>query len=334
MPYVISLLPSNLSCTANEGETLLQATQRQGITLAKACGTGSCQLCEAKLISGSIRTQYYGQIQHIVGTDNAIILCCISYPTSDIKLEVEGVLAPGQLPSHEVSAQIISVEQASPDVKIIQLRLPAGKPIRFYGGQYLEVLLSAEKSAAFSIASAPRSDRSIELHIRQTTESESYNLLAPKLKTGELLRLKLPMGKTSLENLPTSTPLIMVAASTGFSQMKAILEALQGKREVHLYWGARMSHDLYLHDWMNQFSQTHPNVHYIPVVSDQPDWQGRAGLVHQAVLADIQDFAPYTVICGGSPGMVYAAYDDFLAAGMKPEQMHSDVFDYAPRDKP
>ena len=53
--------------------------------------------------------------------------------------------------------------------------------------------------------------------------------------------------------------------------------------------------------------------------------------MHKAVLEDFKDFSGITVVGCGSPPMVYASFDDFVAAGMKPEQMMADVFAYAPR---
>lgn len=51
----------------------------------------------------------------------------------------------------------------------------------------------------------------------------------------------------------------------------------------------------------------------------------------RAVLDDLRDFHGWKIVGCGSPGLVYAALDDFVAAGMQPAQLLSDVFAYAPR---
>lgn len=339
MSNVVTLQPSGFQIHCNTDETILQAATRQGYRLRRSCDAGTCQLCEGRLLKGTV------QLKHPKGTVSATeqhhpgVFCCLAIPTQSITIEVENVLAPGQLPTHEVSAQILSVDQVSSDVKVVQVRLPAGKKIEFYAGQYLEVLLPEDNNAAFSIASAPRTDRSLELHIRANSDSESYPFLEAQLSTGNALKLRLPSGTTTLHKLEQAQEIVFIAASTGFSQMKAMVEALieaQDTRPLHIYWGARTAEDLYLDAQVRQLSHQHPHIHYTPVVSEQANWQGRSGMVHQAVLEDNNHFKDDVkgkqFVCGGSPAMVYAVFDDFIKAGMAPEQMISDVFDYAPRD--
>lgn len=336
MKHQITFFPSQLSLSVDETETVLEAALRQGFRVPKACDAGVCQLCQARLISGRARLKHSKQEMDASAGALEPVFCCLLHPLSDLHLEIERVLAPGQLPSQEVTATIKSIEQAAPDVKIVQLLLPAGKKIEYYGGQYLQIILDSENVAAFSIANAPRPDRTVELHIREAPESDSYALLAKRLKEGELLRVSLPHGETTRFKWQDAEKLLFIAASTGYSQFKAILEemaALGDERPVTLYWGARTAKDLYRHDAIKSFAFLHPSLKYIPVVSDQPEWPARKGLVHQEVLKDLNsDFSGWTLVCGGSPAMVYATFDDFVAAGMKPEQMISDVFDYAPRD--
>ncbi|RLU00709.1 MAG: CDP-6-deoxy-delta-3,4-glucoseen reductase [Ketobacter sp.] len=336
MKHQITFFPSQLSLTVDASETVLESARRQGFHVPRACDAGVCHLCQARLLSGQARHKHSNLTLDASAGAHEPVFCCLLYPLSDLHLEIERVLAPGQLPSQEVTAKIHAIEQAAPDVKIVQLLLPAGKKIEYYGGQYLQILLDSENVAAFSIANAPRNDRTVELHIREAPDSDSYTLLAKRLQVGELLRVSLPHGETTRFRWQGAEKLLFIAASTGYSQFKAILEemaALGDERPVTLYWGARTARDLYRHDAIKSFAFLHPHLKYIPVVSDQPEWPARKGLVHQQVIKDLNgDFSGWTLVCGGSPAMVYTTFDDFVAAGMQPEQMISDVFDYAPRD--
>ncbi|MNR51902.1 CDP-6-deoxy-L-threo-D-glycero-4-hexulose-3-dehydrase reductase [compost metagenome] len=67
------------------------------------------------------------------------------------------------------------------------------------------------------------------------------------------------------------------------------------------------------------------------VVSEQGDWKGRRGLLHEAVCEDFPDLKSLRVYASGSPAMVYATLDALVAAGMDAHQMRADVFAYAPR---
>lgn len=207
--------------------------------------------------------------------------------------------------------------------------------VSYLPGQYLEIVLADDIRCAYSIACAPRSDGSLELHVRAMPQSENYVLLASRLVTGAILDIALPFGSVVLADEGDRGPLLLLAGSTGFSQAKAMIEgwlALGSERPLWVYWGGRNARDLYLHEWMLGLALKHSLLRYVPVVSE-PDgrWQGRTGFVHRAVLADVGDFSGMTVVGCGSPPMVYAAYDDFIAAGMEPGQFLSDVFAYAPR---
>ena len=58
-------------------------------------------------------------------------------------------------------------------------------------------------------------------------------------------------------------------------------------------------------------------------------WEGRKGLVHEAVLEDVADFSPYQVYACGAPGMIDAARDDFCAHGLPADDFFADAFTFA-----
>lgn len=334
MPHTVTFHPQQLSLSVPDGQTILQATLQQGFYFPWGCDAGTCRVCSGRLLAGILQLKHQDTTITPDSPPADAVLCCLAYPLTDITLEVPRVQAPGQFPVQTISAQIISVQQVNDDVKIVQFRLPAGRKIRYSAGQYCDLLLDADTSASFSIATAPREDRILELHIRANPDSTSYPVLAPRLVPGELIRMRLGMGDVTPHALNGADKILLLAGSTGFSQIKALIEYLLqvgDPRPLHLYWGGRQFADLYQHDWVEQQATRHSNLHYVPVISDQADWNGRKGFVHKAVLEDLRDFTGWKVVGGGSPGMVYAALDDFVAAGMQPEQMISDVFAYAPR---
>ncbi len=335
MTFSVTFLPRGLTLTVNPNETIMQAAQRQDFILARACDAGTCQLCEATLVEGRVSIKNRKEVICANKNTPAKIYPCIAIPQQSIHLEVRNVLSPGELPIKEIHAQIKSVQQVSPDVKRVTLRLPAGKKLLFHPGQYLEILLADGMEAAYSIATAPNQDRTLELHIRANLESESYLQLEPLLLEGSILPIRLPKGTVTLHKLTSAPQIVFVAASTGYSQVQSMLQGLlenQDSRSVHVYWGARHPEDLYLHQRATELAQSHNQVSYTAVVSDEPDyWPGRTGLVHNVVLEDLQLFEQAMFVLCGSPAMVYAAYDDFIKKGIQPEQIISDVFDYAPR---
>lgn len=335
MPHIITFLPSGLQLPVSDGQTILQAALARHFHFPWGCNAGSCGVCEGHLRLGRVRLK---------GSDDSLgpdqpaaqaLCCCLAYPLEDCTIEANRVLGPGQHPLQTLTATVLRVEAVNADVQIVQLRLPAGKKGRFSAGQYLELLPDPNVSAAaFSIANAPRTDRTLDLHIRANPDSDSYRALAPRLRPGELIRLRMPLGAITPQALQDATQILLLAGSTGFAQAQALLEALlqQGDtRPMHLYWGGRQRADLYRHEALLQLAARHPQVRYVPVLSDAADGPGRHGRVHRAVLDDLRDFHGWKIVGCGSPGLVYAALDDFVAAGMQPAQLLSDVFAYAPR---
>jgi len=212
----------------------------------------------------------------------------------------------------------------------VRLRAPAGKPPRYHAGQYLMIEREGGDKAAFSLASAPHSGRELELHVL-ARESSALELIA-QLQRNRMARVELPFGDTHLAELPDG-PLVLIAAGTGMAQMHSLIEHCRAsgfKHPVHLYWGVRRPEDFYQLEHWDEWAQL-PNLFLHKVVSDLCGWQGRCGLLHEAVCEDIADLAGVHVYASGSPNMIYATLDALVDAGMDAHQMRADVFAYAPR---
>ena len=98
-----------------------------------------------------------------------------------------------------------------------------------------------------------------------------------------------------------------------------------------LYWGVRHERDLYAHGALDELTRRHPYLRYLPVLSEpSPQWQGRRGMVHQAVLEDIEQLDSYDVYASGPPAMIEAVRNEFGSRGVASERLRFDSFDYAP----
>ncbi|MBL6689791.1 MAG: NAD(P)H-flavin reductase [Pseudomonadales bacterium] len=235
----------------------------------------------------------------------------------------------------QITCPIASIDWYNEDTRRILLDLPAGEDVTFHAGQYLQMVLP-QKKCPFSIASAPHLKGQLELHIRPTPGSEDSAIIEELLDNAREIEIQVPLGDCFLTE-KTDNPLILLAASTGITQMKSIVEYLEPEGfdyPVYLYWGVLSDKDLYLAELCQSWADKHENFHFIPVVSEpdtSPDWTGRTGLVGEAALEDIEDVSNATVFVSGGPAMVYATLDAFMARGMPEENMKSDIFSYAPR---
>jgi len=149
-----------------------------------------------------------------------------------------------------------------------------------------------------------------------------------------ILRLEGPLGSFYLRE-DSNKPIIFVAGGTGFAPIKGLIEHIlhqQTQREMVLYWGVRTLADLYMPSLPKAWASIHPNLKFIPVLSEplaSDDWHGRTGFVHQAVLDDFTDLSAHEVYCCGAPVMVDTANNAFQARGLPTDAFFSDAFTYA-----
>ncbi len=229
-----------------------------------------------------------------------------------------------------LECKVLAINSLGADVHEVILQLPAGCQPDYRPGQYLLLASLHGPFSPFSIASAPAEEGRLRLHILAAND-EPASLLAG-LKADAVARVQLPFGEVRVD-VAQSAPLLLIAAGTGLAQMRSIVEQarLQGsRRPIHLYWGARTGAELYRLGSGEQWQQL-PNLHFHQVVSHDPDWPGRKGLLYEAVVSDLPDLSAFEVIASGSPAMVYGTLDALVAHGMQPQQMQADVFSYAPR---
>ena len=333
---------SHYRLEAEKGESILLALERAGYKMRRSCLNGVCQICRADLLAGRI-IQRYPELDVSLqdGQQPARIYACTAVPQGDIRVKIDGLLRPGEFRVKKLVCDIASVEQLSHEVFRVRLHLPvtASMAVEFHAGQYLELILPDGRRAPFSIGSAPDHGSDLELHIRRMPEGELSIAMIEHLQNNPSIEIELPKGDCYLDatSLKPQTRIVLVAASTGFSQIKSITEHLlanQVSNPIHIYWGVRVAEDLYLEKLPQQWAAEHANVSYDLVVSEpengQP-WEGRTGLIPDAILADYDDFSDMVIYTSGSPGMVYALLDACEAQGFDGDCMHADVFAYAPR---
>lgn len=320
----VTLLPAGTVLDVRPGECILDAAQRLGYECPKSCRNGNCHICAALLVEGRVRQD--GEVR-----DHGELLACVAEPLSDCVVLWDGVLLPGELPVRELSCQLADCQELGGDVVRLILRLPAGRQPRYYAGQYLLLQREDGEWSAFSLASAPDGGRELELHVL-AREGSVIELLAFIRKQG-FARIQLPFGDTHLAELPDG-PLVLIAAGTGMAQMHSLIEYCRAAgfaHPVHLYWGVRRPEDFYQLPHWDEW-QGMANLHLHRVVSDVCGWEGRCGMLHEAVCEDFTDLKPLHVYASGSPAMVYGTLDALVEAGMDPHQMRADVFAYAPRE--
>lgn len=336
MAYHITLQPSGLQFEASEDSTILHAAEKAGIALLYGCRDGRCGTCKGKLLQGDINRgaedpQTLSDEQRNAG----LFLLCKAKPCADAVIEAFAAVRTGNIVAKTLPARIESLQRAASDVLIITLKYPPAERFDFYAGQYITLLFKDGMRRDFSLANAPHEHGQIQLHIRLAEGSYSTRMFTEVLKERDILRLEGPLGAFHL-NPESTKPIIMLAGGTGFAPIKSILDDMAHRgieREVHLYRGARDRAGLYLPHLPEQWTTTLPRFTHVPVLSDPTptcNWDGRTGLVHEAVLEDFADLSGFEVYACGAVAMVEAAARDFVARGLPSEAFFADAFTPAP----
>jgi CDP-4-dehydro-6-deoxyglucose reductase len=95
-------------------------------------------------------------------------------------------------------------------------------------------------------------------------------------------------------------------------------------RPIKLYWGVRHQDLAY---WsIPEGWRSADRLHVEVVVSEQADWSGRKGWVHQAVLDDIDSVEGWSVFSCGAPPMIEALKKGLEMLGLESNYFYSDPF--------
>ena len=335
----VTIQNSGHSFDVRPSQTVLEAAIEADIHIPYGCRNGACGSCKAKLVSGKVMHDDY---QNSAMTDTELaagntLLCC-ARPLEDIVVECREVGGLTGIKPRILPARVVKKEQLAHDVIALHLQLPASERLHFLAGQYLEFILKDGKRRAFSLANAPHDAEFLQLHIRVIPGGTFSAYVANEMQEKAILRLEAPFGNFFLRE-DSQKPAIFVAGGTGFAPVKGIIEHMLHnniQREIILYRGARQLQDLYMHDLCEKWAEFTPHLTYIPVISEpeNDNWQGRTGLVHEAVLADHKDLSGFQAYVCGAPGMCEVAHNTFVAQGLSPDEFFSDAFTFAAVPKP
>ena len=343
--HSVRIEPHGRTLRVTPGQPILQAALSAGLNLPHSCKSGHCGSCRARLLAGAIHYPDgppLGITAEEVGRGD--ILLCQARADSDLTVRARLIASVADVEIKTLPCRIARLTPLAPDVMQLWLRLPAVERLRFHPGQYLDVLLENGRRRSFSIASPPHDSEALELHVRRVNGGGFSERLfgaaagVGSLGTGALLRIEGPIGQFSYrEGLG---PVLMVAGGTGFAPLKSMLRHVLEtgiRRDLHLYWGARHTQDVYEEALVLEWVRRHPQLKFTAVLSEASAAEAahhRAGWVHEAVLADYPELARFEVYAAGPPAMIEAMRTHFPRHGLSTQRLYFDSFDYAPDARP
>jgi CDP-4-dehydro-6-deoxyglucose reductase len=333
----LAVHPDERIIVGRSGETLLDAGLRAGLPMPFECRNGGCGVCKATILHGTVRLNPFQEsvLTSAERAEGKTLLCCAE-PLGDIEIEYVPQADATALPVQQYLARVTRLEPLSSDVMRLGLALADGTVLKFYAGQYINIVLDNGERRSFSFATAPHAADEIELHVRLVPGGRFTTAVFQRMKVGDTLKFEGPLGTFTLRE-DSEKPIVFVAGSTGFAPVKSMVESAFHSginRQMILYWGVRRRRDLYLGSLAEHWAREHANFVFVPVLSapePEDEWNGRTGLVHEAILADFPDLSKHQVYACGSVQMVQAAQPAFVKHGISSDDCFSDAFHLAPQ---
>ena len=334
--------PLGIEMDVEEGETVLDAAFRQGISLMHGCKEGQCGSCKSKLIDGDIELLKYSTFAlPDYESETGHVLLCRTQAFSDVSFELlnyDEDLLSRSIAVKDFAGSIARVSELTHDIRLLEIEIE--KPLKFWAGQYVDLTLS-EKSItrAFSMANAPEGGTRLSFIIKKYPNGAFSSLLDGGLNVGDPVTAKGPYGTCfRRENRPG--PMLLIGGGSGMSPLWSILAdhiASGEQRPIRFFYGARTRADLFYVEDLAKIAGNLADFKFIPALShaaNGDEWAGETGFVHEAVLRHLRAEQLSGTIdayaCGPVP-MIDAVLPILQMNGVEPEHIHFDKFTPATR---
>jgi phenol hydroxylase P5 protein len=340
MSYQLTIESTGQVLEVETGQTILDAALRAGIYLPHACCHGLCATCKIDVTDG--------EVDHGAASNFALMdyereegkcLACCATLESDVTINAEIEEEPDalNLPVQDYCGTVTRIEDLTPTVKGVWIKLDGSANIQFQAGQYINLVVPGEaQSRAFSIASAPSASGEIELNIRRVPGGVATGWVHDTLKAGDSVRFSGPYGRffvRQTQHEAEQLPYLFLAGGSGLSSPRSmILDLLESdcQRPIALVNGARHQAELYHHDEFMALAEQHANFDYVPVLSGEPEdsgWTGARGFVHDAAKAHFSnDFRGRKAYLCGPPLMIEACISTLMQGRLFERDIYTEKF--------
>lgn len=329
MAYKIEIADTSERVEAEPGETILDAVLRAGIAFPYSCQAGNCGSCKCEYLSGDIfELEHSEHALRAEERERNVILACRSQVWGDTavrRIETEELVLH---PSKVMHCRVVGLASLTHDIREVRLSVESGGPYTFSAGQYAQVEFSPGWARHYSMANTP-DEPELVFQVRHIPGGRTSSFVVEQLRLGAGVKVSGPLGVSYLRDKHVG-PTLLIAGGSGLAPIESILRTAlaRGRTDkVTLYFGARAERDVYHESLLDRLAAQHPNFTYTVVLSEERGGQRRyAGLVHEAVAADISDISGYKAYLAGPPPMVEAATQVLVDKGMPQRNIHADAF--------
>lgn len=355
------------------GITLLSALLRNDILLPSACGgKGSCGTCKCRVDEGG-RDVLPTELTHLSRKERLgnIRVACQVKVKEDMKIRVPDeifsikkyqatVVSNKNVATFikELVLQLDSGEKLDfapgayiqidiPEYELSYEQIDVAEQFRSVWKKFnlweLHAVSSEPVNRAYSLANPPSEKDILKFTIRIATPPPGAADIPPgvgssyifNLKAGAPVVLSGPYGEFFVKE--TEKEMCFVGGGAGMaplrSQILHQLLALQTKRKMTFWYGARSKQEMFYADEFKGLAEKFENFSYHVALSEpQPEdkWEGMTGFIHQCLydnyLKDHEDPNEIEYYLCGPPPMLKAVKDTLFNLGVAPEMIAYDDF--------
>jgi propane monooxygenase reductase component len=340
--HTVRFEPVGVEMEIEEGETVLNAAFRQGVTLMHGCKEGQCAACKSVLREGDIEMLKYSTFAlSDAEREQDKVLLCRTMAYSDLVVELlsfDEHLLSRSIPVRSFPATVKAVESVTHDIR--QLKIETEQPLKFWAGQYVDIAVPGTGvTRSFSMANPPSTQCQLEFLIKIYPEGAFSSLLRDKLQAGDPVTVTGPYG-TCLRYEGRDSTMLLAGGGSGMAPLLSILTDLVEsgeQRPVRFFYGARTRADLFMLNCIEELGSRLDDFVFTPVLSGpniDADWKGETGFVHEVVRRHLQKEpvkGEADAYACGPPPMIDAVLPVFQIVGVEPENIHFDKFTAAVR---
>jgi ferredoxin-NADP reductase len=230
---------------------------------------------------------------------------------------------------------VIALHDETPTARTIALEVPEWPG--HAAGQHVDVRLTApdgySAARSYSIASAPNSERRVELTVERLPDGEVSPYLTQEVAVGDRLELRGPIGGWFVWHPRQTEPIQLVAGGSGIAPLMAMIRsraAAGSTSPFRLLYSVREPEAVWYGDELQALSEHDSSVTltYAYTRTAPKDWPRPPGRIDAALIAQTtwpSNLSPLCYVCGPT-SFVESAASLLTASGNDPDKIRTERF--------
>jgi toluene monooxygenase electron transfer component len=261
-----------------QGENLLYAGLRQGLTLPYECATGTCGTCRARVKDGEIHHQWAEApgLSYVNQEKNEFLMCrstALGGCTLHVPAKVSDGMGAKAVPGYR-KGKIENVRELTHDVLSFDVAIDA--PMAFDAGQFA-VLDTVEVTGgrAYSMVNYSTGADTLEFVVKRKPEGNFSDWFFENNAVSHEIDVFGPLGKATFHPEEKKNILCMAGGSGIAGLMSIIARGCKDSHftdhKGHVFFGVRTAQDVFYMDELSSFVEAYPETLDVTVTLSDED---------------------------------------------------------------